>query len=123
MPIFPMSYPVIIQGGMGVAVSNWRLARSVSVLGELGVISGTALAMILARRLQSGDLSGEMRRALGHFPIRGVAERVSAGHYVPGGKPPGAPFAPMPMPTLESSAASTELTIAANFVEVFLAKQ
>ena len=108
---------------MGVAVSNWRLARSVSLLGELGVISGTALAMILARRLQCGDLSGEMRRALEHLPLRGVAERVLAHHYVPGGKSPDAPFALTPMPTLESSAASTELTIAANFVEVFLAKR
>ena len=32
-----MRNPMIIQGGMGVAVSNWRLARSVSLLGELGV--------------------------------------------------------------------------------------
>ena len=114
---------MIIQGGMGVAVSNWRLARSVSLLGELGVISGTALAIILARRLQSGDLSGEMRRALEHLPLQGVAERVIAEHYVPGGKAPNAPFALTPMPTLQSSAASTELTIAANFVEVFLAKE
>ena len=108
---------------MGVAVSNWRLARSVSVLGELGVVSGTALAVILARRLQTGDLSGEMRRALEHFPIRGVAERVIAEYYVPGGRAPGTPFALTPVPTLQSTAASTELTVAANFVEVFLAKR
>jgi nitronate monooxygenase len=68
-----MPNPVIIQGGMGVAVSNWRLARAVSLLGELGVISGTALAMILARRLQAGDRTGEMRRGLAHFPLEGVA--------------------------------------------------
>ena len=64
-----------------------------------------------------------MRRALEHLPLQGVAERVIAEHYVPGGKAPDAPFALTPMPTLQSSAASTELTIAANFVEVFLAKQ
>lgn len=28
---------------MGVAVSNWRLVRAVSRLGQLGVVSGTAL--------------------------------------------------------------------------------
>ncbi len=118
-----MRNPLIIQGGMGVAVSNWRLARSVSLLGELGVVSGTALAVILARRLQEGDLSGEMRRALEHFPVPGVAQRVIAEYYVPGGRAPGAPFALTPMPTLRPTAASTELTVAANFAEVFLAKQ
>ncbi len=117
-----MQYPIIIQGGMGVAVSNWRLARAVSRLGELGVISGTALAIILARRLQAGDLEGDMRRALEHFPLPGVAERVLADHYVPGGKEPGAPLALTAMPALQPGPALTELTVAANFVEVFLAK-
>ena len=32
--------PEIIQGGMGVAVSHWRLARTVARAGGLGVISG-----------------------------------------------------------------------------------
>ncbi len=118
-----MQFPVIIQGGMGVAVSNWQLARAVSKLGELGVISGTMLAVILARRLQEGDPAGDMRRALEHFPIPGVAERLLADHYVPGGKPPDAPFRLTPVTTLQPGPALTELTVAANFVEVFLAKQ
>ena len=59
-----MSQPVIIQGGMGVAVSSWPLARAVSRLGQLGVVAGTALAVVLARRLQLGDPSGEIRYAL-----------------------------------------------------------
>ena len=33
--------PTIIQGGMGVAVSNWRLARAVARAGQLGVVYGT----------------------------------------------------------------------------------
>ena len=37
---------VIIQGGTGVGISDWRLARSVSCLGQLGVVSGTALDQI-----------------------------------------------------------------------------
>jgi len=69
-----MSHPVIIQGGMGAAVSNWELARAVSRLGGLGVVSGTALSSVLARRLQLGDVSGEMRRALAAFPIPAVAQ-------------------------------------------------
>lgn len=108
---------------MGVAVSNWRLARAVSRLGELGVISGTMLAVILARRLQAGDLEGDMRRALAHFPIPGVAERVIADHYVPGGKPADAPYKLTAMPSVQPGPALTELTVAANFVEVFLAKE
>jgi NAD(P)H-dependent flavin oxidoreductase YrpB (nitropropane dioxygenase family) len=118
-----MQHPVIIQGGMGVAVSNWRLARAVSRMGELGVISGTLLAVILARRLAAGDPGGDMRRALAHFPIASVAARVIETHFVPGGKKQEASFRPVAMPTLQSGAALTELTVAANFVEVFLAKE
>ena len=73
-----MPQPLIIQGGMGAAVSDWRLARSVSQLGQLGVVSGTAIAVVLARRLQLGDADGRIRHALEHFPKPGVAERICA---------------------------------------------
>ena len=53
---------------MGAGVSDWRLARAVSQTGQLGVVSGTALAAILARRLQIGRTS--VRRILAH-PISG----------------------------------------------------
>jgi NAD(P)H-dependent flavin oxidoreductase YrpB (nitropropane dioxygenase family) len=46
--------PRIIQGGMGIGVSNWRLANAVSRLGQLGVISGTVIDTVLVRRLQDG---------------------------------------------------------------------
>jgi NAD(P)H-dependent flavin oxidoreductase YrpB (nitropropane dioxygenase family) len=118
-----MHHPVIIQGGMGVAVSNWRLARAVSRMGELGVVSGTALAMILARRLEAGDPGGDMRRALEQLPLPGVAERIIETHFVAGGKAPAAPFHLTPMPSLNPGATLTELTVAANFAEVFLAKE
>lgn len=108
---------------MGVAVSNWKLARAVSRLGELGVISGTALGMVISRRLQLGDPDGDIRRALRHFPIPGVAERLLARYFVPEGKKPAEPFKPTPMPVIDGAAAATELTVAANFVEVFLAKE
>lgn len=118
-----MALPVIIQGGMGIAVSNWKLARAVARLGELGVISGTLLAVILARRLAEGDHDGNMRRALAHFPLRNVAERVIENHYIPGGKAPESPFKALAMPVIEPASSLTELTVAANFVEVFLAKE
>jgi nitronate monooxygenase len=118
-----MAHPIIIQGGMGVAVSGWHLARTISRLGQLGVVSGTALAIVLARRLQLGDLDGQMRHALRHFPIPAMAARVEADHFIPGGKSPTAPFKLMAMPTLRPGAALEELMVVANFVEVFLAKE
>ena len=116
-------HPVIIQGGMGVAVSGWQLARKVSQLGQLGVVSGTALAVTLARRLQLGDRDGHLRRALGCFPISKVAERVLEAYYNATPKGEHAPYRLTPMPVLQPGRAFLELTVAANFVEVFLAKE
>jgi NAD(P)H-dependent flavin oxidoreductase YrpB (nitropropane dioxygenase family) len=118
-----MSKPIIIQGGMGVAVSSWRLARTVAQLGQLGVVSGALLAVVFARRLQAGDVDGQMRRAMEFFPIRGVAERVVEEYYVPGGKVDAEPFALTPMPTLKPGAGLVELMVTANYAEVFLAKE
>ena len=66
--------PAIIQGGMGVGVSNWKLANAVSRLGQLGVVSGTAIDTVFARRLQLGDPGGHMRRALDSFPVPGMVK-------------------------------------------------
>jgi NTE family protein len=52
----------IIQGGMGVAVSNWRLANTVASYGQLGVVSGTGIDTVMVRRLQDGD-PGQATRA------------------------------------------------------------
>ena len=54
--------PIIIQGGMGVAVSSWKLAKAVAVTGQLGVVSGTAVDAVMVRRLQLGDRGGHLRR-------------------------------------------------------------
>lgn len=72
-----MAYPEIIQGGMGAGVSNWRLANAVARLGQLGVVSGTALDTILIRRLQDGDTGGHMRRAMAAFLTRESLNRSS----------------------------------------------
>jgi len=108
---------------MGVAVSGWPLARAVSRLGQLGVVSGTALAVVLARRLQLGDLGGELRRALNQFPFPSMASRVLKNYFIPGGKSASAPFKLTAMPTLKPRPELVELTVIANFVEVFLAKE
>ena len=108
---------------MGAGVSDWRLARAVSRLGHLGVVSGTALDQILARRLQDGDLDGHMRHALDHFPARAMAERILKRYFIPDGKQAGDSYKTRAMHSKDSSRELQELCIAANFVEVFLARE
>jgi len=115
--------PLIIQGGMGAGISDWRLARAVSSQGQLGVVSGTALDAILTRRLQMGDLGGHMRRALDQFPFRPMADRVWRTYFVPGGKSAAQPFKPLPLQDVTDPPELVELRIVANFVEVLLARE
>ena len=82
---------------MGIGISNWTLARAVSRLGQLGVVSGTAIDTVLIRRLQDGDLGGHMRRAMEHFPIAAVSERVLHRYFLPHGRAKGAPYKLLPM--------------------------
>ena len=114
--------PLIIQGGMGAAVSNWILARATAMRGQLGVVSGTGIDTVLVRRLQDGDAGGHMRRAIGAFPIPEVAETVLKEHFLPGGRA-GAPYKPLPMHQIKLSRSRQLLTALANFVEVRLAKE
>lgn len=115
--------PAIIQGGMGVAVSSWRLARAVARTGQLGVVSGTALDVVIARRLQDGDPGGHVRRALSHFPVPAMAERVQQRYFRAGGRAGGRPYKATPQLTLRPSLRTMELSVVANFVEVWLAKE
>jgi nitronate monooxygenase len=116
--------PILIQGGMGVAVSTWRLAGAVARAGQLGVVSGTALGLVVARRLQQGDPGGHMRRALEHFPLTAIAERIIKQYYIAGGKDDGDPFGSCGgAPAYPLRPELAELTVAANFTEVWLAKE
>jgi nitronate monooxygenase len=118
-----LNYPKVIQGGMGVAVSNWRLARAVSQAGQLGVVSGTMIETVLARRLQDGDRDGSMRRALAQFPDQQIANRILDLYFLAGGKDPLQPYRLVSMNGIKQSAGLIELTVVANFAEVFLAKE
>ena len=115
--------PRIIPGGMGVGVSSWQLASAVARTGQLGVVSGTALDVTLARRLQDGDSEGHLRRALAAFPDPSMARRILDRYYLPDGRPPGTPYRSVPKPSLRQSVLGQELTVVGNFVEVWLAKQ
>ncbi len=108
---------------MGVAVSDWRLARSVSRLGQMGVVSGTALDVVLVRRLQAGDIGGHIRRAAANFPVPGVVKRVFDRYFNDGGKGLKERFKSHPMGRLRPSRNLLDLQVLGNFVEVFLAKE
>jgi len=108
---------------MGVAVSNWRLARAVSMRGQLGVVSGTALDTVFVRRLQDGDPGGHMRRAISHFPNQTAAAEVTDKFYLPEGRPDGEPYRLLPMYRQHVSHQRQLVAVLANFVEVYLAKE
>jgi len=122
-PAVGTAFPQVIQGGMGLAVSSWRLASVVARAGQLGVVSGVALDAVLARRLQDGDKDGDARRALAAFPVTAVAERALTRYFRPGGRPPGTPYTPVPRLALRQSQRGQELAVLGNFVEVWLAKE
>ncbi|MFC5928785.1 nitronate monooxygenase [Cryobacterium melibiosiphilum] len=115
--------PTIIQGGMGVAVSSWQLARAVAQTGQLGVVSGTALDAVIARRLQDGDEGGDIRRALEHFPVPALADRILQKYFREGGRAPGIPYLPIAKLSQHPLVKSLELSVVANFAEVWLAKE
>ncbi len=108
---------------MGASISNWRLAQAVSRIGQLGVVSGTALDGIISRRLQDGDPEGLVRRALEHFPFPAMAQRVLDAFFISGGKPKDIPYRKYPMHDLAGRREPLELCIVGNFVEVFLARE
>ncbi len=129
--------PEIIQGGMGVAISDWKLARSVAIAGEklgervLGVVSGTALPVVMVDRLQKGDLdSRRALRALDEKYNITMGQEIIDEYYVPKGdvnKDRKYKLAPKPEVlvngTSEQKDKMNKLAIASAFAEVWLAKQ
>ena len=126
------SEPELIQGGMGVGISNWKLARAVAEAGErlnkqrvLGVVSGVGLAITLVFRLRKGD--EDTRRALEAFPVPEIAQEILEQYWINtkgSGK-----FKVPPKPELlvngseEKKASLERLLVVSNFTEVWLAKQ
>ena len=119
----PSSYPTIIQGGMGIAVSSWQLAKEVSIAGELGVISGTAIDSVVARRLQDGDLTGDIRRAMAAYPHQETITEIMNRFFIEGGREAGKPYLDVPKLSIKGNLFSNKLLAVASFVEVWLAKE
>jgi NAD(P)H-dependent flavin oxidoreductase YrpB (nitropropane dioxygenase family) len=108
---------------MGVGVSAWTLARAVSRCGQLGVVSGTAMDAILVRRLGDGDEGGHYRRALEAFPLPEVSERVLTRFYRAEGREAPESYANLVMHKRRLDPDQLGLVVAANFAEVWLAKE
>ncbi len=114
--------PLIIQGGMGAGISNWRLARAVSRLGQLGVVSGVGLDTLLVRRLEDGDPGGHMRQAAAQFPLPHALEALERYLRPRRRREDDAPYTTLPMYKVATSVTRQQLTMLAAFVEVWLAK-
>ena len=139
----------LIQGGMGVYVSNWRLAKAVAAErpGEtVGTVSGTALDVVYVRLLQLGDPGGHARRALAALDAThhvDIGQRICARYFIEGGKAANARFRSAPLQVVHAAAGGLlrsvpgdagtvdlaladdviELLIATGFAEVWLAKE
>jgi len=118
-----MNYPQIIQGGMGIGISSWQLANSVASRGELGVVSSTAIDLVMVRTLQMGDSDGSMRRAMAAFPDQAIIEKILKRFFIEGGKASDKPFASKSMVGDKPSRFTEQLLMVANFCEVYLAKE
>lgn len=110
--------PPLIQGGMGVRISGWKLARATAGMGAIGVISTVGLRQIVVEEIRGGDRDAidTARR----FPIpRYVDDLLS---YAPGGDRHRKPI-PMDSPDPHKCALPRRLAAISAFVEVSRAKQ
>ena len=116
---------MIIQGGMGIAVSNWRLASAVSRLGQLGVNLGRRRSIRFVARMPAGRQILAVTCAapwiVFHFPE--MAKRIWDTWYIPGGKEATKPYKRPTAATKDGPRDVRELCIVSNFVEVFLARE
>jgi NAD(P)H-dependent flavin oxidoreductase YrpB (nitropropane dioxygenase family) len=114
--------PWLIQGGMGIAISGWPLARAVAKLGQLGVVSGTAIDSVFVRRLQDNGVDESLREVLDRFPDQDIVNDVLQ-RFASHTRAPTAPYRNLPMPSHRSPLASEDLLVLSTFVEVALAKR
>ncbi len=115
------SLPSIIQGGMGIGVSTWRLARHVAQRGEMGVVSGTAIDSVVVRELQDGD-PNDRRFVLRSYPDEEIVDHLIDQFYQPEGRAEEEPYDPLPIHRFNPTVQSQRILAAATFSEVMLAK-
>ena len=105
------------------AISHWPLARTVSMLGQLGVVSGIGIDVILCHRLTEGDPNGDVRRALRNFPFPRVAEQIIEEWFCADGMPESKGYKLPPTWTANPTRGRIQLGMLAGFVEAYLAKE
>jgi nitronate monooxygenase len=113
--------PRLIQGGMGIAISGWPLARAVASAGQLGVVSGTAIDNVFVRRLQENGMDPDLQSVLDQFPLQSVVDDVLS-DFAPRKRIASEPFRTLPMLTHRSADRSIDIVVLSSFVEVALAK-
>jgi nitronate monooxygenase len=113
--------PWLIQGGMGIAISGWPLARAVARAGQLGVVSGTAIDNVFVRRLQDDGVDEDLQRVLDRFPLPSVVEYVVE-RFAHSKRLPTEPYRTLTMLTHRNVQLSQDILVLASFVEVALAK-
>lgn len=117
--------PELIQGGMGVGVSSWKLARAVAQAGKkldrsvLGVVSGTGLPILMIDGLQHHD--PDTIRAVRAFPIPEIGQAILDIYIGSEKLPPKPQF--LISGTERTKTLTTHLSMVSNFVEVWLAKE
>ena len=114
--------PWLIQGGMGIAISNWTLARAVSLAGQLGVVSGTGIETVFVRRLQDDGVDDRLQAVLDAFPLQTVVDDALAKFNPSRRGGPDLPYRVAPMSTHRNVQSSQDLLVLASYVEVALAK-
>jgi NAD(P)H-dependent flavin oxidoreductase YrpB (nitropropane dioxygenase family) len=114
--------PNIIQGGMGIGVSSWRLARRVAQRGEIGVVSGTGIDTVVVRELQDGDPHNR-RQVLAEYPDAEIADHLVERFYRPEGRAEDEPYDLLKMHSFDPSVRSQRILAAATYTEVRLATE
>jgi len=115
--------PPVIQGGMGVGVSGWRLASAVARAGGLGVVSGVAPDLLLARMLQDGDPEGHVRRAIATYPDQVFVDQTLRRFFRAAGRPESGEYRPIPKLDLNQRIDAVRLTALGAYMQVWLARE
>ena len=108
---------------MGIGVSSAPMACAVANTGQLGVVSGTAIDSVLARKLQDGDASGEIRWALSKFPDQETVAEILERFFVEEGRTEDKSYLDVPKLSLSPTPFASKMLVVANFVEITLAKR
>jgi NAD(P)H-dependent flavin oxidoreductase YrpB (nitropropane dioxygenase family) len=106
---------------MGIAISNWRLARAVASAGQIGVVSGTAIDSVFVRRLQDHGVDDALRAVLDKFPVQSIVDEALR-RFASVRRMAGTPYRSLAMLSDHSPRRAFDLVVLASFVEVALAK-